>query len=68
MNSYANELTTDIKCAKPGCKKTKIQHRSLQLIDDAPPIIIINFARYIYDELQDEYKKNSQRINFEYQN
>ena len=68
LNSYANELTTDMKCAKPGCKKTKIQNRSLQLIDDAPPIIIINFAQYIFDELQDEYKKNSQRINYEYQN
>ena len=54
--------------AKQGCKKTKIQNSSLQLIDDAPTIIIINFARYIYYKLQDEYKKNSQRINFEYQN
>ena len=69
IHQYINpEASIDYRCTIVGCKNKLIESSSLKFIGMPPPILIINLARFKYDETLHVFKKNNERVTFNFEN
>jgi hypothetical protein len=69
LNQYMNaETSNDYRCSRIGCKNKLVETSSLKFIGIPPPILIFNFARFKYDVTEEVFKKNNDRVTFNFEN
>jgi hypothetical protein len=69
IHQYINpKASIDYRCTRVGYKNKLIESSSLKFIGMPPPILIFNLARFKYDETLHVFKKNNDRVTFNFEN